>query len=212
MSIAQIRREYLLGGLRRKDLHENPLQQFRQWLEQALESGIAEPTAMVLATCDKQARPTSRVMLLKGVDERGFLFFTNYESRKGRELAENPHASITFFWPALERQIGIVGSVTKLPREESEEYFRTRPLGSRHAAWVSKQTEVIPGRDILEQRLQEVRAQYPAEEVPTPPYWGGWVLKPATIEFWQGRESRLHDRFRYTRQEDGGWNIERLAP
>jgi pyridoxamine 5'-phosphate oxidase len=211
-SIAEIRREYLLGGLRRKDLRDDPLQQFTHWLEQAIEAGIAEATAMVLATADQQGRPSSRVVLLKGFDDRGFHFFTNYDSRKGRELAENPNAALTFFWPALERQVCIAGSVTKLPRDESEQYFRTRPLGSRRAAWVSRQTEIIAGRDVLENRLEEVRAHYPGEEIPTPPYWGGFVLKPVTIEFWQGRESRLHDRFRYTLQEEGAWRIDRLAP
>jgi pyridoxamine 5'-phosphate oxidase len=212
MSIAHIRKEYLSGGLRRKDLHADPFQQFGNWLQHALASEVPEGTAMVLATADKEGHPSSRVMLLKGFDQRGFLFFTNYNSRKGRELAENAKASITFFWPSLERQICIRGAVSRLSPAEAEEYFVTRPIGSRYAAWVSRQSEVIQSRSVLEDRLAEVRREFPVEEVPTPPYWGGFVLSPVTIEFWQGGESRLHDRFRYSRSEDGSWVIDRLSP
>jgi pyridoxamine 5'-phosphate oxidase len=175
----------------------------------------AEPmdvNAATLATADKDGRPSARVVLLKGVDERGFVFFTNYESRKARELEENPNAAMVFYWADQERQVSVAGTVTKLGREESEAYFRTRPKGSRLAAWASRQSAVIPDRSTLEQRWKELQAQHPGDDVPMPPFWGGYVLAAARIEFWQGRPSRLHDRFRYTRQDGGSWLIERLSP
>lgn len=235
MAIADIRREYNLAGLRRGDLDADPVVQFRRWFDQATGAGAggrlrrffirlykslllvtgAEPmdvNAATLATADKSGRPSARVVLLKGVDERGFVFFTNYESRKGQELAENPRAALVFYWADLERQVCAAGEVSKLSREESEAYFRTRPKGSRLAAWASRQSEVIAGRAVLEERSKELQAMYPGEEVPMPPYWGGYVLAPQRIEFWQGRPSRLHDRFRYLKQADQTWRIEQLSP
>lgn len=235
MGIADLRREYNLAGLRRSDLEANPVAQFNKWFDQAtgartsgrvrkffiglyksllLVAG-AEPmdvNAATLATADKNGRPSARVVLLKGVDERGFIFFTNYDSRKGRELAETPHAALVFYWADQERQVCIAGEVSKLPWEESEAYFKTRPKGSRLAAWASRQSEVVGNRAVLEERWKELQAKYPGAEVPLPPYWGGYVLSPERIEFWQGRPSRLHDRFRYLKQPDNTWLIERLSP
>ena len=235
MAIANIRREYSTGGLNRQDLVANPLVQFNQWFGQAaaqtggsrlrkigialfklwhamLGHAPADVNAMVLATVDKNGLPSARTVLLKGVDERGFIFFTNYDSRKGHELAENPNAALTFYWPELERQVCVAGQVTKLPREESEAYFKSRPKGSRLSAWASNQSAVVGNREVLEHRWQEIAAKFSGDDVPLPPNWGGYVLSPSRVEFWQGRSSRLHDRFRYTRQPDGSWLIERLAP
>jgi len=211
-SIADLRREYTLAGLRRADLETDPMAQFAKWFQQALKANLAEPNAMTFATADREGRPSARIVLLKGVDERGFTFFTNYESRKGRELVENPNAALVLFWAELERQVCITGIVGKISREESAKYFNMRPKGSRLAAWVSSQSEPIAGRTVLENRLKELQAKYPGEEVPLPPYWGGYCLAPAQIEFWQGRPNRLHDRFQYVKQADNHWQIERLSP
>ena len=211
MTLAELRREYTLAGLRRADLDADPISQFQKWFAQALAAEIVEPNAMTLATVGADGQPSTRIVLLKGVDERGFSFFTNYESRKGRELAENPKAALTFFWAGLERQISVGGLVKKLSREESEAYFAARPIGSQRGAWVSKQSTVVDSREFLENRLGEVTAEF-GEKVPMPPYWGGYVLTPTSMEFWQGRPNRLHDRFRYTRDADGRWKIERLSP
>jgi pyridoxamine 5'-phosphate oxidase len=211
--IAGLRRDYALAGLREQDLTADPIQQFLKWFREAVAAEITEPNAMVLATVDSSSQPSTRVVLLKSVDERGFSFFTNYESRKGRELAGNPRASLTFPWIALERQVCIAGSVTKLSREESASYFKLRPRGSRLGAWASpRQSEAIVGRAVLEERMRQLETQHPGEEIPLPPYWGGYVLAPMEIEFWQGRTSRLHDRLRYRKQPDGSWIIERLSP
>jgi pyridoxamine 5'-phosphate oxidase len=212
MSIADLRREYSLTGLRKADLAADPLQQFRHWFDQALAAGTNEPNAMVLATADAAGKPSTRVVLLKGLDERGFVFFTNYESRKARELAVNHYAALNFFWVELERQVCVTGSVTQVPREEAEAYFKTRPRGSRLGAWASKQSVTVPSREVLEARLQELEKKYPGEEIPLPPFWGGYVLTPREIDFWQGRPNRLHDRFRYSKQSDGRWLVERLSP
>jgi pyridoxamine 5'-phosphate oxidase len=231
MNLADIRREYSTGGLRRADLDANPLAQFNSWLAQASAGGHwrkigialfklwhailghspADVNAMVLATVDKSGRPSARNVLLKGVDARGFIFFTNYDSRKGLELAENPNAALTFYWPDLERQICVAGSVGRIPREESEAYFKSRPRGSRLATWASNQRDVVADRAALDARWNEMSGKFP-NDVPLPPNWGGYVLKPERIEFWQGRPSRLHDRFCYTRQPDNSWKLERLTP
>jgi pyridoxamine 5'-phosphate oxidase len=212
MTLADLRREYTLAGLRRADLDADPIAQFQKWFDQALTAGIMEPNAMTLATADAQGQPSARTVLLKAVDARGFSFFTNYESRKGRELAANPNAALNFFWSGLERQVCVRGSCQKVPRSESEAYFAVRPLGSQLGAWVSKQSSVVPNREFLEQRLGEVTAQFSGQLTPTPPYWGGYVLTPIAIEFWQGRPNRLHDRFLYSRADSGAWKIERLSP
>jgi pyridoxamine 5'-phosphate oxidase len=213
MKIADIRREYARDGLRRADLDANPVAQFQKWFEQALaaEPNRPDANAMTLATADKSGRPAARVILLKGVDERGFIFFTNYKSRKGRELVENPNAALTFYWADLERQVCVAGSVQKISREESERYFESRPRGSQLAAWASNQSDAVKDRAALEAKWSEMEKKFPAE-IPLPPNWGGYVLKPERIEFWQGRRSRLHDRFQYARQPDNSWKLERLAP
>lgn len=213
MSIAHLRRDYSLAGLSEGDLAADPIQQFQKWFHEALAAEITEPNAMVLATVDAAGQPSTRVVLLKAVDERGFSFFTNYESRKGREMASNPRAALTFPWIELERQVCITGRVSKVSREESDAYFNQRPRGSRLGAWASpKQSEVVPDRATLEERMRRFEAQHPGEDVPLPPYWGGYILAPDAVEFWQGRPSRLHDRLRYSRQPDGAWKIERLSP
>jgi pyridoxamine 5'-phosphate oxidase len=211
-TIADFRREYTLAGLRRADLDADPIAQFSKWFQQAVASEVPEPNAMSLATVDKAARPSSRIVLLKNVDARGFTFYTNYDSRKGHELAQNPNASLVFFWPQLERQVCVAGAVEKIARADSEKYFNSRPKGSRLATWVSSQSEAIADRSVLEKRMAELTAKYPGEAVPLPPYWGGFCLAPARVEFWQGRPNRLHDRFHYLRQPDNGWLIERLSP
>ena len=211
MPIADLRRSYTLAGLRRADLNPDPIAQFSKWLQQAIDAQLLEPTAMTLATAGKAGRPSARIVLLKGVDERGLIFYTNYESRKGRELAENSNAALAFYWPELERQVRANGTVSKLSRDESDKYFQSRPRGHQLGAWVSTQSDVIANRGVLEERLEQFEKRYP-DTVPLPPFWGGYILSPTEIEFWQGRPNRLHDRFRYSRQRDDRWLIERLAP
>jgi pyridoxamine 5'-phosphate oxidase len=212
LNVARLRKEYTMHGLRRSDLASDPFVQFNAWFEEALKTGGPhEPNAMSLATATPDGFPSVRVVLLKGFGPEGFLFFTNYGSRKGRQLAANPRAALNFHWSWLERQVGIEGDVSKVSREESEEYFRRRPLGSRYGALASRQSQPIEGRSQLERQLAEVRARYP-QDPPTPDDWGGYRVLPKRFEFWQGRENRLHDRFVYLPGPDGGWQIQRLSP
>ena len=235
MSIASLRREYNLTGLRRKDLEADPILQFKRWFEQArgarasgrvrsffvrlykrlmLMSGaeLLDLNAMTLATADKEGRPSARIVLLKAVDERGFVFYTNYESRKARELAENPRAALVFYWSDQERQVCVAGDVSKVPAAESDAYWNSRPRGSNLGALASKQSAPVRDRAALEARWAELAAKNPGEPVPRPEWWGGYLLRPTRIEFWQGRPNRLHDRFCYMRQPDDTWRVERLSP
>lgn len=198
--------------LKRRDLDPDPFAQFRAWLEAAEAAGVRMPNAMTLATASPDGRPSARSVLLRGIDERGFVFFTNYESRKGRQLSENPHAALVFLWKDLDRQVCVTGTVERTSRDESEAYFRTRPRDARLGAWASRQSAVIGSRGELEARFEELARRYPGEDVQLPPFWGGFRLFPDTIEFWQGRQHRLHDRFRYSRQPEEVWAIERLSP
>jgi pyridoxamine 5'-phosphate oxidase len=211
-SISQLRREHKAEGLAESELDKDPFVQFGEWMNQALEAGITLPNAMTLATAGPDAVPSARMVLLKGFDPQGFVFYTNYESRKGRELIANPHAALVFYWNLLERQVVIAGDVTKVDRDEAEEYFRSRPLGSRLGAWASPQSTVISSREELEARVTELEKTYAGGEVPIPPQWGGFRLVPVRFEFWQSRPNRLHDRFRYSRVPEHDWEIERLAP
>ncbi len=197
--------------LRRSDLHDDPVEQFRRWLGDAEAAGVPLPNAMALATADAHGRPSVRHVLLRGVDDRGFQFFTNRESRKGRELAENPWAGLVFLWKELDRQVHVTGSVSPLADDESDAYFASRPREAQLGAWASEQSAVIPGYEVLESRMAEFSDRFPTE-VPRPEHWGGYLVRAETIELWQGRRHRLHDRFRYSAGTDGSWRIERLAP
>lgn len=211
MLLADHRKDYALAGLAEKDLAKDPFRQFEKWFAEAEAAKIIEPNAMTLATATKDGRPSARTVLLKAVDGRGFVFYSNYESRKGRELDANARAALVFPWLAMERQVIVEGPVTKVAREESEAYFHSRPRASQLGAWVSAQSTIIPDRRVLDDSLKALEQKYAGKEVPLPPHWGGWRLAPETVEFWQGRRNRLHDRLRYRREKDG-WTIERLAP
>ena len=211
-TIADLRQDYTLQGLSETDVNSNPFTQFKEWFDQALNADILEPNAMMVATTTTQGKPSARMVLLKDFDERGFVFYTNYNSQKAQELAENPQAALVFWWAELQRQVRICGWVEKVSDEESDKYFYSRPFSSRLGAWASNQSEVIENREVLEQQLEELQEQYYNKDIPRPPHWGGIRVIPAEIEFWQGRSSRLHDRLIYRKIENGSWKIERLSP
>jgi pyridoxamine 5'-phosphate oxidase len=210
-SIQNLRQDYRAAELAETDVDKNPIAQFGKWFKEALDAKLFEPNVMTLATADLSGKPSARILLLKGFDEHGFIFFTNYASQKGRDLQENPQAAMVFFWAELERQVRIEGKIVKVSEEESDSYFHSRPAGSQIGAHASPQSTVIPNREILEKRVQELTVAYAEKEVPRPEHWGGYLLQPSHIEFWQGRSSRLHDRIAYT-SVNGVWTINRLAP
>jgi pyridoxamine 5'-phosphate oxidase len=210
--VARLRREYARAGLNETDASPDPIEQFRRWFDEAFAADLHEPNAMTLATATPDGRPSARVVLLKGFDERGFVFYTNYEGRKGRELEYNQHCALVFYWGELERQVRVEGRASRVPEKESDGYFGSRPRGSRLGAWASEQSRPVGGREVLEERLRSLEAEYEGREVPRPPFWGGYRVEPEIIEFWQGRENRLHDRLVYRRSEEGGWRRERLQP
>jgi pyridoxamine 5'-phosphate oxidase len=199
------------GGLHREDLDPDPMVQFGRWFDEVLRAGLNEPSAMTLATAGADGVPSARTVLLKGHDERGFMFFTNHESRKGSELATNPHAALVFYWNQLDRQVCVRGRVTRLTREESKAYWVTRPRGSRLGAWASRQSRILEDREALDERVRTLEERF-GDDIPLPGFWGGYLVAPETIEFWQGRTDRLHDRFRYTRVAGAGWHLDRLYP
>ena len=209
--LADLRREYSLQELSEASVAADPFVQFSNWLEEYFNSGPLEPSAFVLSTISSDGGPSSRVVLLKGLDPRGFVFFTNYESKKARDLSNDPRAALHFFWPELERQINVAGVAEKVSREESETYFKSRPIESKLGAWASKQSEMLATRKELEERLREVRTRFNSEDIPCPPFWGGYRVVPTRFEFWQGRPSRLHDRICYEPDNDS-WKVFRLYP
>jgi pyridoxamine 5'-phosphate oxidase len=210
--ISEIRKEYRLNRLIKEEVSENAMLQFERWWQDAVKSELDEANAMTLATASTDGLPAARIVLLKGFETNGFRFFTNYESFKGRQLMENPRACLVLFWKELQRQVRITGLVEKISSEESDTYFNSRPAGSRIGAWASPQSEVIESSEWLSERADEMEARFIKSGIPRPPHWGGYLVRPVTIEFWQGRPNRLHDRLLYTLQENGGWIIERLAP
>lgn len=212
MDIDQIRREYLRGGLKREELRQQPMEQFDLWMQQAIDAGLPDPTAMTLATVDAGGQPSQRIVLLKHVDRHGFVFFTNYESRKSRDIGANPRVSLHFPWHAIERQVKVCGRAARVPAAETLKYFLTRPRESQLAAWASAQSRPISSRQLLMQQFASMKRKFGRGEVPVPDFWGGFRVSPQQIEFWQGGANRLHDRFAYTLQTSGAWHIERLAP
>jgi pyridoxamine 5'-phosphate oxidase len=211
-AIADLRKEYSSETLLEKDVASEPIQQFQKWWDQAIETEILEANAMTLATASADGLPSARVVLIKDFDERGFVFYTNYKSYKAEQLEENPKACLVFYWKELERQVRIIGLVEKVSETESDQYFHSRPIGSRIGAWASPQSKVIENREWLESEFEKRKEEFRDEQVSRPPHWGGYRVKPVIIEFWQGRYSRLHDRIQYSLEENGTWKIERLAP
>ena len=211
MDAARLRREYTRAGLDTTDMNPDPMVQFGTWFENVVDANVHEPNAMILATATREGLPSVRTVLLKGYDGRGFVFYTNYEGRKARELEANPACALLFYWGELERQVRIEGRAGRVPGEESDAYFASRPRGSRLGAWASEQSRPVAGRNVLEERARALEKEYEGREVPRPPFWGGYRVEPHAIEFWQGRENRLHDRISY-RRESGGWRLERLQP
>lgn len=210
--LQSLRREYTRAGLSEEDAAADPIEQFRRWFGEALAADLHEPNAMTVATATPDGRPSARIVLLKGFDERGFVFYTNYEGRKGRELEENPYGALVFYWGELERQVRVEGRVVRVSGEESDAYYESRPRVSRLGAWASEQSRTVRDRGMLEDRLRDLDRRY-GEEVPRPPFWGGYRVEPASVEFWQGRENRLHDRLWYSRPGvPGEWKITRLQP
>jgi pyridoxamine 5'-phosphate oxidase len=209
--VAALRKEYTHAGLKEADMDPDPVAQFRVWFEKAIDADLHEPNAMILATATTDGKPSARTVLLKGYDERGFVFYTNYEGRKSGELEVNPMCALLFYWGELERQIRIEGRASRLSGEESDAYYTSRPRGSRLGAWASEQSRPVENRSLLEERLRALEKEYEGREIPRPPFWGGYRVNPHTIEFWQGRENRLHDRLVYHRT-GGSWKIERLQP
>ena len=211
-NIAEIRHDFIKRKLKPELLDKNPIKQFEQWLEEAISSAAAEPTAFCLGTASQSGKPTSRMLLLKGIDENGFQFFTNYRSEKSRNLDENPHCTLTFYWPELERQVNIYGKASRTSKKISDDYFATRPWKSQIGAWISPQSEPIGSRNFIKVEFAKYAAKFVGKKIPRPDYWGGFQVNPDTISFWQGRASRLHDRVKYTLQPDNSWKKERIAP
>jgi pyridoxamine 5'-phosphate oxidase len=210
--LARLRKEYTSAGLTESAADPDPIAQFRRWFDTALAADLHEPNAMTLATATPEGRPSARIVLLKGFDERGFVFYTSYEGRKSEEIEANPRCALVFYWGELERQVRVEGHLSRIPEEESDEYFGSRPRGSQLGAWASEQSRPVEGRDALEERLRNLEAEYEGREVLRPPFWGGYRVEPEVIEFWQGRENRMHDRLVYRRSDDGEWERERLQP
>jgi pyridoxamine 5'-phosphate oxidase len=208
---SNMRKEYISTGLDKADVDHDPVVQFHVWFENAIDADLHEPNAMILATATGEGKPSARTVLLKGYDERGFVFYTNYEGRKAGELETNPECALLFYWGELERQVRVEGTVSRISEQESDAYFASRPRGSRLGAWASQQSRPVEHRSVLEERIRALEAEYEGREIPRPPFWGGYRVEPESIEFWQGRESRLHDRLVY-RREDGAWRMERLQP
>ncbi|HEX8331781.1 MAG TPA: pyridoxamine 5'-phosphate oxidase [Segetibacter sp.] len=211
-AIADIRKDYMLQALLEADVDDNPFSQFSRWWDEAVTSAITEVNAMTLATATKDGAPSARIVLLKGFSENGFIFFSNYESHKGKELNENPQAALVFFWKELERQIRIEGDVERITSEESDLYYNSRPVGSRIGAWASPQSQPVTSREVLENSFTKFSGKFKDDLIERPPHWGGYNLKPNKLEFWQGRASRLHDRIEYVLQRDNRWKFHRLAP
>ena len=210
-NLADLRQHYTKGGLEEHQIPDSPFILFNEWFLQAGELGVLEPNAMIISTVSADNKPSSRVVLLKGIEDGGFIFYTNYESRKGKELEHNPYISVLFFWPEAERQIRIEGKVSKISTETSKAYFVSRPRESQLGAWASAQSSIIEGRHSIEESYQQCLAQYDGKEIPLPDFWGGYIIHPSSFEFWQGRPSRLHDRMKYNKQQDS-WHIVRLSP